>query len=213
VRSDAGESRSKKVLKATEQLRADVQEKRRWWEILVHSKDAQRLVFLDETGADTKMARRYGGGEKSSRVISQVPHGHWKTTTFVAALRNTGLTAPLVLDGPMNGESFLAYVTQFLVPTLRPGDLVLMDNLSCHKQAGVQEAIRQAEAHVLYLPPYSPDLNPIEKLFAKWKTLLRKHGERTTAALWTRIGKLLDEFTPAECCNDFRSCGYTENHS
>jgi transposase len=168
-------------------------------------------VFLDETGADTKMSRRYGWGPKSSRVISHVPHGHWKTTTFLAALRSTGLTAPLVLDGPMDGACFLAYVQQFLCPALRPGDIVVMDNLSSHKQQGVVEAIRQVAAEVLYLPPYSPDLNPIEKLFAKLKTLLRQHAERTTQALWNRIGTLLDAFTPTECSNYLKHCGYTEN--
>ena len=117
-----------------------MQEKRRWWKILVQSKAWQRLVFLDETGADTKMARRYGWGLESTRVIGRVPHGHWKTTTFVAAMRCTGLTAPLVLDGPMNGECFLAYVQQFLVPTLKRKDIVVMDNLPCHKQAGVAQA-------------------------------------------------------------------------
>ena len=188
-----------------------MQEKRRWWKILVQSKAWQRLVFLDETGADTKMARRYGWGLESTRVIGRVPHGHWKTTTFVAAMRCTGLTAPLVLDGPMNGECFLAYVQQFLVPTLKRKDIVVMDNLPCHKQAGVAQAIRQVGADVMYLPPYSPDLNPIEKLFAKFKTLLRKAGERTTEALWTRIGTLVDQFSPKECLNYIRSCGYTEN--
>lgn len=188
-----------------------MQEKRRWWEILVQSKPWPRLVFLDETGADTKMTRRYGWGLKSARVIGHVPHGHWKTSTFVAALRSTGLTAPMVLDGPMDGECFLTYVKQFLTPTLKRGDMVVMDNLPCHKQAGVTEAIRQVGADALYLPPYSPDLNPIEKAFAKLKTLLRKAAERTTEALWNRLGALVDEFSPKECLNYFESCGYTEN--
>jgi transposase len=207
--SSGGASLSKKVLKAAEQDRPDVARKRRWWDILVRSKPCRRLVFLDETGADTKMTRRYGWGPKSSRVIGQIPHGHWKTTTFLAALRATGVTAPLVLDGPMDGVCFLAYVEQFLVPTLQPGDLVVMDNLSSHKQQGVLEAIRAVGADVLYLPPYSPDFNPIEKLFSKLKTLLRMSGERTTEGLWRRIGALLEEFTPSECQNYLRSCGYT----
>jgi len=188
-----------------------VAQKRRWWGILMQSQALGRLVFLDEAGADTKMTRRYGWGLKSSRVIGQIPQGHWKTTTFVAALRTTGLTAPLVLDGPMNGECFLAYVRQFLVPTLQPRDIVVMDNLSSHKQSGVLDAIRQAGADVFYLPPYSPDLNPIEKVFAKLKSLLRKCGERTREALWNRIGTSLDEFTPRECVNYIKSCGYTAN--
>jgi transposase len=199
------------VVHAAEQQRPDVRQKRRWWEILVQPQSAQKLVFLDETGADTKMVRRYGWGPKSARVISHVPHGHWKTTTFLAALRTTGLTAPLVLDGPMNGESFLAYIQQFLSPTLRPGDIVIMDNLSSHKQTGVVETIRDAGAEVFYLPPYSPDLNPIEKVFAKLKTLLRHHAERTTEALWDRIGTLMDAFTPTECANYIRHCGYRAN--
>jgi transposase len=208
MRSNAGASRSKKVLKAAEQQRPDVARKRRWWEILVQSKPCGGLVFFDETGADTRMIRRYGWGLRSSRVIDHVPQGHWKTTTFAAALRASGVIAPLVLDGPMNGECFLAYVRQFLVPALQPGDLVVMDNLSCHKQSGVWEAIREAGADVLYLPPYSPDLNPIEKMFSKLKTLLRKSAERTTEALWNRMGVLLDEFSPQECLNYIHSCGY-----
>ncbi len=187
-----------------------MQQKRRWWEILVTGKPADRLVFLDETGANTKMVRRYGWGPKSARVISDVPHGHWKTTTFVAALRTTGITAPLVVDGPMNGDVFLAYVRQQLVGTLKPGDLVIMDNLSSHKHAGVQEAIESVGASLMYLPPYSPDLNPIELAFSKLKTLLRKSAERTVAGLWARIAQLLDTFTPNECRNYFRHCGYTE---
>jgi transposase len=179
--------------------------------MLVASKAAERLVFLDETGADTKLARRYGWGPKSARVVSDVPCGHWRTTTFVAALRTTGLTAPLVVDGAMNSEIFLAYVQQFLLPTLRAGDIVVMDNLSSHKQRGVREAIESVGAQLSYLPPYSPDLNPIEQAFSKLKTLLRKHAERTVAGLWQRIGQLLDHFTPAECQNYFRHCEYTEH--
>lgn len=179
-----------------------------WWDILLRCRAAHRLVFVDETGADTRMIRRYGWGLKSSRVISDVPYGHWKSSTFIAALRTTGLCAPMVLDGAMNGECFLAWVEQFLVPELRPGDLVVLDNLSCHKQEGVPIAIRKAGADVFYLPPYSPDLNPIEQVFSKLKTLLRTHAERTREALWGRIGRLLDEFTPTECTNYIRHCGY-----
>jgi transposase len=185
-----------------------VRQKRQWWDILVRSKAARRLVFLDETGADTRMIRRYGWGLKSSRVISHVPYGHWKTSTFIAALRTSGLSAPMVLDGAMNGECFLAWVEQFLVPELRPGDLVVLDNLSCHKQELVPLAIRKVGADVFYLPPYSPDLNPIEQVFSKLKGLLRRHAERTRESLWTRIGTLLDEFTPSECSNYIRHCGY-----
>ena len=185
-----------------------MQRKRRWWDILVTTKSADRLVFIDETGANTKMIRRYGWGPKSSRVVSNVPHGHWTTTTFVAALRTTGLTAPLVIDSPMNGEVFLAYVKQQLIKILRPSDIVIMDNLTSHKQPGVQDAIESVGANVMYLPPYSPDLNPIELAFSKLKTLLRRSAERTVEDLWKRIGELLDEFTPQECRNYFRHCGY-----
>lgn len=155
------------------------------------------------------MVRRYGWGDKSARVISYVPHGHWKTTTFIAALRWTGLTAPLVLDGPMNGEAFLAYVQQFLIPTLQRGDVIVMDNLPSHKQAGVVEAIQASGCSVLYLPAYSPDLNPIEKAFAKLKGLLRQAGERTMEGLWNRVGQLVKQITPQECANYIQHCGYT----
>lgn len=154
------------------------------------------------------MARRYGWGFKSSRVVSHVPFGHWKTSTFVASLRVTGLTAPLVTDGPMTGEIFLAYIEQLLLPTLRPGDVMVMDNLSSHKQPRVRELIESVGAHLLYLPPYSPDLNPIELAFSKLKCLLRKSAERTVSDLWRRIGLLLNEFTPRECRNYFEHCGY-----
>lgn len=188
-----------------------MQHKRRWWQILVTPKSADRFVFIDETGANTKMIRRYGWGPKSERVVCDVPFGHWKTTTFVGALRITGMTAPLVVDGAMNGELFLAYVQQQLIKTLQPGDVVIMDNLSSHKRAGVREAIESVGARLTYLPPYSPDLNPIELAFSKLKTLLRKSAERTVESLWTRIGQLVDEFTPEECRNYFRHCGYTAN--
>jgi len=197
------------VTHAAEQKRPDVQQRRRWWRILLDRWRPEQLVFLDETGANTKMERRYGWGPKSSRVISHVPHGHWKTTTFVGGLRTTGLTAPTVLDGPMNSEFFLAYVQQQLVSTLRCGDLVIMDNLSSHKQTGVRDAIKSVGADLLYLPPYSPDLNPIELAFSKFKTLLRKHAERTVEDLWNRIGTLLDEFSEQECTNYFKHCGDT----
>jgi transposase len=170
-----------------------------------------RDVFLDETGATTKMARLYGWGPKSERVVSSVPHGHWQTTTFVGALRTTGLTAPLVIDGAMNGELFLAYIQQQLVPTLTPGDIVVMDNLSSHHRAGIREAIEAAGATLAYLPPYSPDLNPIELLFSTLKSRLRKHAERTRDSLWNRIGQLVAEFRPDECRNYLRHAGYSEN--
>ena len=170
--------------------------------------DPRRLVFIDETGANTKMTRRYGRARRGQRVVGKIPHGHWMTTTFVAALRHDGLTAPMVVDGPMNGDVFLAYVCQQLVATLQPGDIVVMDNLSAHKKAGVREAIEACGATLIYLPPYSPDFNPIELVFAKLKWLLRSAEERTVPNLWTRIGKLIDRFSSQECASYFRHCGY-----
>ena len=170
--------------------------------------DPKRLVFIDETGASTKMTRRYGRARRGQRVVGKVPHGHWMTTTFVAALRHDGLANPMVVDGPMNGDVFLAYVCQQLVPTLHPGDVVIMDNLAAHKKAGVREAIESCGASLVYLPPYSPDFNPIELVFAKLKWLLRSAEERTVSGLWDRLGNLLDHFAPQECARYFRHCGY-----
>ena len=170
--------------------------------------DASRFVFLDETGTTTNMTRRYGRSPRGQRVVDATPHGHWLTTTFVAGLREDGIIAPLVLDGPMRGEVFRAYVEQMLAPALQPGDVVVLDNLAAHKVAGVREAIRAVGASVLYLPPYSPDLNPIEQLFAKLKALLRKAAARTKEALWSAIGELIGAFEPAECQNYLRNCGY-----
>ena len=163
--------------------------KRRRWRGWQGFMDPARFVFLDETSAATNMARRYGRCPASERLVAAVPHGHWHTTTLVAGLRQSGITAPLVLDGPMTGAAFLAYVEQFLAPTLAPGDVVVLDNLAAHKVAGVAEAIAAAGASILYLPPYSPDLNPIEQLFAKLKALLRKAAARTKEALWSTIGQ------------------------
>jgi transposase len=137
------------------------------------------------------------------------PFGHWKTTTFTAALRHDSLTAPLVLDGPMNGDTFRAYVEQFLVPTLKKGDIVIMDNLPSHKVSGIREAIEAAGAKLLYLPPYSPDLNPIEQVFSKFKALLRKAAARTVSALWKAIGKALEAFSPTECAAYLKNSGYS----
>ena len=170
--------------------------------------DPEKLVFIDETWTTTNMARKNVRAPKGERLRAGVPHGHWKTTTFVAGLRLTGMTAPMVLDGPINGQWFQAYVDQVLVPTLSPGDIVVMDNLGSHKGAGVRKAIEATGATLLYLPPYSPDFNPIEKAFSKLKALLRKAAERTVDALWNRIGELLKEFAPAECANFFAASGY-----
>lgn len=165
-------------------------------------------MFLDETGASTNMTRTRGRAPKGERCVASVPHGHWKTTTFIAGLRYNDLTAPMVLDGPMDGEAFLVYVRTFLCPTLQPGDIVIADNLRSHKVAGVRDAIEVAGATLRYLPPYSPDLNPIEKLFSKLKTLLRKAAKRSVDALWNEIGQLLQRFSPEECTNYFQSSGY-----
>ena len=173
--------------------------------------DPARLVFIDETGASTKMARLYGRSRRGTRCIASVPHGHWKTTTFVAGLRREALTAPFVIDRPMNGDIFKVYVERCLAPTLAPGDIVIMDNLASHKVAGVRHAIERTGASLVYLPPYSPDLNPIEQAFAKLKALLRKAAARSIPALWEAIGELLDAFTPQQCRNFLADKGYASN--
>jgi transposase len=165
-------------------------------------------VFINETWASTRMARTHGRAPRGERLRSPVPHGHWKTTTFVAGLRNCGMVAPMVLDGPINGVAFQAYVDQVLVPELRPGDIVVMDNLGSHKGAGIRAAIEAAGASLLYLPPYSPDFNPIENAFATLKAMLRKAAARTVDGLWSVIGRSIDTFTPAECTNYFAAAGY-----
>jgi transposase len=154
------------------------------------------------------MTRTHGRSPRGQRLVAKVPHGKWKTLTFLAALRHERIDAPCVLDGPVNGQTFLAYVEQFLVPTLSPGDVVIMDNLGSHKSQAVRQAIRGAGAKLIFLPPYSPDLNPIEQVFAKLKTLLRKANERTVEATWKRIGTLLDAFVPQECANYLVNSGY-----
>jgi transposase len=168
--------------------------------------DGQPTKEVD--GAKTNMTRLFGRIARGQRLRALVPYGHWKTMTFVGALRCEGITAPLVLDGPMNAASFLAYVEQVLVPTLRPGDIVVMDNLSSHKGTTIRQALRAAGAKLFFLPPYSPDLNPIEQMFAKLKTLLRRAAERTVEATWKRIGTLLGDFTATECDNYVRNSGY-----
>lgn len=170
--------------------------------------DPAKLVFVDETGLSTKMSRLRGRAPKGERCRSGVPHGHWKTTTFTGALRLTGMTAPFVCDGPMNGTVFLAYVSQVLAPTLKRGDVVIMDNLPAHRAAGVRESIERTGAELMLLPPYSPDFNPIENAFSKLKALLRARAERTIDALWDAVGTLIDRFTPAECANYFQAAGY-----
>ena len=204
-------SASKKTAHAAEQDRPDVAARRLAWLVQQPDLDPRRLVFIDETGASTKMARLRGRSKRGQRCRAAVPHGHWKTTTFTAGLRLDGLTAPMLLDGPMNGAAFLAYVEQVLVPTLVPGDLVMMDNLPAHKVTGVKEAIEAAGARRVFLPPYSPDFNPIEQAFAKLKALLRKAAARTVNDLWTAIAEAIELFPPAECKNFFANSGYEPN--
>ena len=154
------------------------------------------------------MAPLRGWAPRGQRLTAKVPQGHWKTMTFLAALRHDRIDAPWLLDGPINGESFRAYVENVLVPTLDPGDIVIMDNLGSHKGEAVRHAIRSADAKLFFLPKYSPDLNPIEQIFAKLKHLLRKAAERTIEAVCVAIGQILDAFTPQECANYFKNAGY-----
>jgi transposase len=175
--------------------------------------DPKRLVFLDETWAVTNATRRYGRCRRGKRLLCKTPYSHWKTTTFTAALRYDGLSAPMVLDGAMDGRAFLAYVRQVLVPSLKPGDIVVMDNLQPHKVAGVRAAIEAAGATLVYLPPYSPDFNPIELAFSKLKWLMRSAGHRTIDALWNFFGRVLDRFPADECMRYFRHCGYATRSS
>jgi transposase len=170
--------------------------------------DPRQLVFIDETSAATNMTRRYGRCACGERLVCKVPHGHWKTSTFVAALRHNRITAPLLLDGPMNGPSFLAYVEQILAPTLRSGHIVIMDNVSIHKVAGVREAIEARGASLRYLPPYSPDLNPIEQFFSTLKSVLRKVAARSITALWQAVRSALKAFSPRECAAYLAHAGY-----
>ena len=170
--------------------------------------DPKRLVFIDETSVSTTITRLYGRAPQGERLVQKVPHGNWKTITFIAALRHNRVTAPFVLEGPMNGEMFKAYTEQFLAPTLRKGDIVFMDNLRTHKIDGVREAIAAVGATVRYLPAYSPDLNPIEMAFSKLKAALRKGAKRTVKELWRLIGKLVKSFVPDQCANYFRHAGY-----
>lgn len=181
----------------------------RWlWRRDQHRLDPTRLVFIDETGAATDMSLRRGWAPVGERLVMRVPFGHWQTTTFVAGLRHDRIVAPCVIPCPMNGAIFHQYVAQFLVREINPGDIVVMDNLSSHKSDAVREAIENAGAELLFLPPYSPDLNPIEQVFAKLKHLLRKAAKRTMDEVWDEIGRLLDQFPAHECSNYLRNSGY-----
>ena len=170
--------------------------------------DPEKLIFIDETGTSTKMARLRGRSKRGERYVAAIPHGHWKTTTFTAGLRLTGMAAPMVLDGAMDGQAFLAYVEQVLAPELKLGDIVVMDNVPAHKVAGVRQIIESAGATLRYLPPYSPDFNPIENAFAKLKALLRKAAARTIPDLWQAIADAIPRFLPDECRNYLEAAGY-----
>ena len=198
----------KKSLRAAEQTRADVAAARERWRELQPKLKPEKLVFLDETWTKTNMTPLRGRCRRGQRLVGFTPFGHWNTSTFLAGLRHDRIVAPLVLDRPINGRSFRAYVDQFLAPTLHPGDIVIADNLGSHKVAGVREAIEVRGATLLFLPPYSPDLNPIEQVFAKLKSLIRRAEPRTRERLWKTIGNTLDRFAPAECANYLANCGY-----
>jgi transposase len=185
-----------------------VARRRSQWKAYQGRLDPARLVFIDETWAKTNMTRLCGWAPRGRKLVAKAPQGRWRTLTFLAALRCDRIDAPCVIDGPINGQSFLAYVEQLLVPTLKPGDIVIIDNLGSHKGKAVRRTIRATGAKLFFLPPYSPDLNPIEQAFAKLKTLLRKAAERTVEATWKRIGTLLQTFTSQECANYFRNAGY-----
>jgi transposase len=202
------------VIRASEQSRPDVAARRQQWRgEVMPGLDPGRLVFLDETAAKTNMARTHGYAPRGQRLEGQAPYRRWQTATFLGALRGSGFVAPLVVDGAMTSELFLAYVERVLVPALRPGDVVVMDNLSCHTQRAVRAALEGAGCRVEYLPPYSPDCNPIELAFSKLKRLLRKAAERTVEGLWAALGRLLDQFGPEECANYFRHRGYVATRS
>jgi transposase len=178
------------------------------WRIGQPELDPSRLVFVDETGASTKMARLYGRSLSGERCVAAVPHGHWKTTTFVGGLRLSGMTAPMVIDGAMNGPAFLAWIEQELAPTLSPGDIVVMDNLPAHKPAAVRASIESQGAELRYLPPYSPDLNPIEMAYSKLKALLKKAAARTLEALWAAIAYAIQQIGRQDCVGYFTAAGY-----
>ena len=200
--------RFKKTLFALEQARADIAWRRQRWRSFQAGLDPRRLVFIDETWIKTNMAPLRGWGPRGRRLRAYAPHGHWKTLTFIAALRCDGIDAPFVFDGPINGEAFQLYVDRILAPTLRPGDVVIMDNLGSHKGKAARAAIRARKAHLIFLPPYSPDLNPIEQVFAKLKHLMRNAQPRDVEATWRKAGQLLDLFSPQECANYFANAGY-----
>jgi transposase len=200
--------RFKKTLFALEQARADIARRRQRWRRLQGDLDPTRLVFIDATWIKTNMAPLYGWGPKGKRLRGFAPHGHWRTPTFLGALRCDRLTAPCVFDGPINGQCFRAYVEQQLVQVLKPGDIVIMDNLGSHKSDAIRQAIRAVGARLWYLPPYSPDLNPIEQAFSKVKHWMRHAQNRTIEDTWRHIRYLAKSINPSECSNYFQNAGY-----
>lgn len=201
-------SHSKKSLRAAERKRADVARARRRWIREQGFLDAAHLVFIDETAVTTNMLRLNGWNPRGERLITDAPMGHWETVTFVAGLRQTRMVAPMLIKGAMNGEAFLAYIEQCLVPTLKRRDIVVVDNVPFHKVAGVEEAIQAVGATLRYLPKYSPDLNPIEFVFHPVKTFLRKAAQRTLEGLHRCVGSYIRVLDPSECMSYFRHCGY-----
>jgi transposase len=206
----------KKTDHASEQERSDVKAARQrwrkrqdWLKHRLHLLD--RIVFIDETGLNTKMARLRGRSIKGQRLVASIPHGHWKTMTFIAGLRHDGMTAPWVLDGPIDGPAFVTYIKTQFAPTLRKGDVVVMDNLPAHKVAAAKAAIKERGAWLLFLPPYSPDLNPIELAFSKLKAHMKRLAPRTVDAVWKSAGKILELFSKQECANFFTASGYGPN--
>ncbi|WEX77242.1 IS630 family transposase [Sinorhizobium numidicum] len=200
--------RFKKTLFALEQARADIARRRERWKTFQRNLDPERLVFIDETWIKTNMTPLRGWGPKGKRLRAFAPHGHWRTLTFLGALRSDRLTAPCVFDGPINGQCFRAYVEQQLVPALKPGDIVIMDNLGSHKSAAIRQIIKAAGARLWFLPPYSPDLNPIEQAFSKIKHWMRQAQKRTVEDAWRHIGALVQTIEPHECSNYLANAGY-----
>lgn len=198
----------KKVVQAAEQERPDVRHKRAIWRGRTAAIDPRRWLFVDETGMHTAMTRLYGRAPQGQRVIGRVPQGHWKATTLIAGVRHDGVVAPWVFEGATDAATFETYITAVLVPQLRPGDLVVLDRLAVHRRPAVARAIRKAGAGLWYLPPYSPDLNPIERIWSKVKAWLRKVGARVTEELWAAIAKALDAVTATDCRNSFAHSGY-----
>jgi transposase len=204
----ASASPSKKTVHADEQRRPDVAADRRRWQDTQSLHDARAYIFVDESGVTTDLLRRYGRSPRGVRLRDYTPYGHWQTHTVVAGLRVDGLVAPAVFDGPIDNPTFLAYVEQVLVPTLRPGDVVVLDNLAMHKQPEVAAAIERAGARIRFLPPYSPDFNPIEQAFAKLKAFLRAARPRNFDQVVELVAIALELFSPPECLNFIRHCGY-----